>query len=88
VFIKACQVTGLRRKDIHGGPRIIDMRHTMAVRTLIRCYQENLNADAVIPALSTYLGHENPLNTYWYLTATPELFSSINNHLQQKSWGK
>jgi hypothetical protein len=29
--------------------------------------------EAHLPLLSTYLGHVNPSQTYWYLTATPEL---------------
>ena len=28
-------------------------------------------------ALSTYLGHTNIGNTYWYLEATPELMTDI-----------
>ena len=88
VFDKVCVVAGLRRKDVTGGPRIMDMRHTFAVTTLIRCYQEDLNADVIIPTLSTYLGHENPINTYWYLTATPELLNLINTRLEKKFGGK
>jgi hypothetical protein len=26
-----------------------------------------------LPALATYLGHVDPVSTYWYLTATPKL---------------
>lgn len=88
VFRKVCAIAGLRKKGEPGGPRIIDMRHTFAVKSLIRCYREGLNADVIIPALSTYLGHENPVNTYWYLTATPELLSLINIHLEKKLGGK
>lgn len=88
VFIKACVAAGLRKKGQSGGPRIIDLRHSFAVRTLIRCYKEGLNADSIIPTLSTYLGHENPVNTYWYLTATPELLSLINTRLEKKFGGK
>jgi hypothetical protein len=28
-------------------------------------------------ALSTYLGHANPSETYWYLQATPALLTKI-----------
>lgn len=87
VFNKICLATGLRKKDKCGGPRIIDFRHTFAIKTLMRCYQEGLSTDAVIPALSLYLGHENPLNTYWYLTSTPELLSLVNAHLEKKARG-
>ena len=54
-------------------PRLHDLRHTFAVATLKRWYRENLDVDARLPTLSTYLGHVAPQSTYWYLTATPEL---------------
>jgi integrase/recombinase XerD len=54
-------------------PRLHDLRHAFAIKTLVRWYQEGLNVEARLPLLSTYLGHVNPSQTYWYLTATPEL---------------
>jgi integrase len=54
-------------------PRLHDLRHAFAIKTLIRWYQEKQDVQARLPALSTYLGHVNPSQTYWYLTATPEL---------------
>jgi integrase len=56
-------------------PRIHDMRHTMAVRTLLRWYREGADVDRKIAALSTYLGHVEVADTYWYLTAVPELMT-------------
>lgn len=54
-------------------PRLHDLRHTFAVTTLKRWYREDVDVDARLPTLSTYLGHVAPASTYWYLTATPEL---------------
>jgi integrase/recombinase XerD len=54
-------------------PRIHDLRHSFAVRTLLGWYRAGLEADALLPRLATYLGHREPRFTYWYLTATPEL---------------
>lgn len=54
-------------------PRIQDLRHTFAVKTLLGWYKAGLNVESRMPLLSTYLGHVCPTNTYWYLTATPEL---------------
>lgn len=88
IFAKICIRAGLRDKGKHVGPRIMDLRHTFAVKTLVRCYLEGLNADIVMPILSTYLGHENPINTYWYLSTTPRLFSLINARLEKKFGGK
>ena len=51
------------------------MRHTMAVRTLLRWYRDGADVDRKMPALSTYLGHVEVRDTYWYLTAVPELMA-------------
>jgi integrase/recombinase XerD len=32
-----------------------------------------VNVDEHIAVLSTYLGHVSPADTYWYLSAAPEL---------------
>lgn len=54
-------------------PRVHDLRHAFAVRTLLRWYRAGLDVEALLPRLSTYLGHREPRFTYQYLTATPEL---------------
>ena len=54
-------------------PRIHDLRHTFAVRTLVGWYRDGLDVQAQLPLLSTYLGHREPRYTYHYLSAAPEL---------------
>ena len=54
-------------------PRIHDLRHTFACRRLLRWYAEGADLDHAVLALSTYLGHAQVSDTYWYLTAIPEL---------------
>jgi integrase len=54
-------------------PRVHDLRHSFAVRTLLRWHREGRDVAALLPRLSTYLGHREPRSTYRYLTATPEL---------------
>jgi|SRR5680860_149999 len=54
-------------------PRVHDLRHAFAVRTLLGWYRAGLDVEALLPRLSTYLGHQEPRFTYQYLTATPEL---------------
>jgi integrase/recombinase XerD len=54
-------------------PHIHDLRHSFALKTLLGWYKAGLNVESRLPLLSTYLGHTCPTNTYWYLTATPEL---------------
>ncbi len=56
-------------------PRIHDLRHTFAVRRLLRWYQEGVDLDRKILALATYLGHAQVSYTYWYLSAVPELMA-------------
>lgn len=55
--------------------RLYDFRHTFASRTVARWYKCGEDANAKLFLLSTYLGHIHPEDTYWYLTATPELLS-------------
>jgi integrase len=58
----------------HGrGPRLHDMRHRLAARTLVRWYQEGRDVERELPKLSTYLGHVHVADTYWYIEAVPEL---------------
>jgi integrase len=56
-------------------PRIHDLRHTMAVRVLLRWFEEGVDIGCKIAALATYLGHVEVSDTYWYLTATPQLMA-------------
>lgn len=76
-FAQACQQIGLRPQQLyqrHGrGPRIHDLRHTFAVRTMIDWYRTGKDPAREMIRLTTYLGHRNPSATYWYLEAVPEL---------------
>jgi len=62
-------------------PRIHDLRHTFAVNSLIDAHRDGLDVDARIALLATYLGHVNPLNTYWYLTASAELMALVSDRI-------
>ena len=43
---------------------------------------DGLDIDARIAVLlSTFLGHKDPLNTYWYLTASPELMTAVSDRM-------
>lgn len=61
--------------DALSPPRLHDLRHTFAVRTLLGWYRAGEDVQAKIPSLSTYLGHREPASTYWYLSAAPELLA-------------
>ena len=53
-----------------------------AVHTLVRWYQAGDDVAALLPRLSTYLGHLTPGYTYWYLSAAPELLALAAGRLQ------
>jgi len=76
-FAQACQQIGLRAHQQycrHGrGPRIHDLRHTFAVRTMINWYRTGKDPAREMIRLTTYLGHSDSDNTFWYLEAAPEL---------------
>lgn len=62
-------------------PRIHDLRHSFAVRTLLHWYRTGQDVEAQLPTLSTYLGHRDPRSTYWYLSAAPELLALAADRL-------
>jgi integrase/recombinase XerD len=70
-FAEVTNAIGLRTPGSR--PRIHDLRHSFAVRTLIAWHRSAIDAESRMPVLSTYLGHVNPAGTYWYLSAAPEL---------------
>jgi integrase/recombinase XerD len=76
-FAVVSRGVGLRPPTVrrrHGrGPRLHDMRHRLAAKTLIRWYQEGRDVERELPKLSTYLGHVHVADTYWYIEAVPEL---------------
>ena len=63
-------------------PRIHDLRHTFAVRCILRWYKEGANVDQKITTLATYLGHVNVTKTYWYLTGVPELLALVGERFE------
>jgi integrase len=75
---------GLRpRVGGDGGPRIHSLRHTFAVTTLSDCYRADLDVQALMPKLASYLGHAAPAWSYWYLQATPELLQLAAERLER-----
>lgn len=63
-------------------PRIHDLRHSFAVRTLAGWYRDGGDVAARMPLLSAYLGHVSPVSTYWYLHAVPELLALAAQRLE------
>jgi integrase/recombinase XerD len=76
-FALVGQRIGLRdpqRYGRHGrGPRIHDLRHSFAARTIVAWYRTGKDPAREMIKLTTYLGHASPDHTYWYIEAVPEL---------------
>jgi hypothetical protein len=50
----------------------------------LRWYRAGDEVERRLPVLSTYLGHVCIENTYWYLSACPELMSHALTRLEQR----
>jgi integrase/recombinase XerD len=83
-FYKLSRRIGLRGATASHGPRLHDFRHRFAVQTLLRWYRSGEDAERRLPVLSTYLGHVHVADTYWYLSACPELMGQAVARLEQR----
>ncbi len=85
VFRQLTRLLGIVPRAPQCRPRIHDLRHSFAVRTLLDWYRSGADVERKLPLLSTYLGHFDPTSTYWYLSAAPELLSLAARRLQ-RAW--
>ena len=76
----SCHI-GLRKRSDSHGPRLHDIRHTFAVRILTKWHRAGVDVQHRLPLLATYLGHTNISDSYWYLSAVPELLDAVNQRL-------
>ncbi len=70
-FVEITTAIGLRTATLR--PGIHGLRHSFAMRTLVEWHRAAINVESRMAVLSNYLGHVNPVGTYWYLSAAPEL---------------
>jgi integrase len=77
IFLLLARQLGFRRAPGTSGPRLHDLRHTFAARSLEACAHDRRAVGHHMAALSTYLGHTDIAHTYWYLQATPVLLHNI-----------
>lgn len=73
---------GLRGATVRPTPH--QLRHSFAVRTLIDWQRSGLRVEEHLAILSTYLGHVSPADTYWYLSASPELMGLAAERLDAR----
>ncbi|WP_404924641.1 tyrosine-type recombinase/integrase [Mesorhizobium sp. ORM16] len=81
-----CRV-GIAPRSAGCRPRLHDLRHAFAVRTLLDAYRDGGDPGRRLALLSTYLGHVDPGKTYWYLSAAPELLQLAGDRLERRIGG-
>jgi integrase len=91
-FHRLVKLAGLTPRSVSCRPRIHDLRHSFAVHAMIDAYAAGEDGQARLMLLSTWLGHVDPANTYWYLSASPELMAvaglRLEAHLDRDSAGR
>ena len=75
VFHRLVDSLGIARSTLH--PRVHDLRFYFANQALTNAPADPQSISRHMVALTTYLGHSDARNSYWYLEATPALFSKI-----------
>jgi len=60
-----------------------DFRHSLAVKCLVAWNRQPGGVGAKILALSAYLGHRRVTDTYWYLTAIPQLLAASSARFER-----
>ncbi len=59
-------------------PRVYDFRHAFALRVITNWMNEGKNVSALLPYLSTYMGHASIEQTSYYVHLVPEHFQYSN----------
>jgi len=86
-FQRLVRHAGIMPRSAACRPRLHDLRHGFAVNTILDAYRGGDDPDARLAILSTYLGHINPVHTYWYLSASPELLKLAGDRLERHLGG-
>ena len=63
-------------------PRLHDLRHRFALVTVLQWYRDGQDVEQRLPTLSAFLGHVQISDTYWYLSASPELLEAAKDRLE------
>ena len=86
-LVQLSRQIGLRGPHDSHGPRLQDFRHSFATKTLLAWYRNGMNVDRHMSELRAYLGHAHVTDTYWYLSAVPELLQLAAMRLEQSRKG-
>ena len=85
---RLCEQFGWQPRGDYPHHRPQDMRHSFIVRSLLRFYQQGIEIDRAILALSTYVGHAHVAHTYWYCTAIPQLMAIATERYHRYAYGE
>jgi len=74
---------GLSSQPGRRRPRPHDLRHRFALMTVLHWYRDGQDVQPRLPVLSAFLGHVQASETYWYLSACPELLGAAKERLER-----
>jgi len=83
VFIELRNQLGWTNRGATEGPRLHQLRHSFVVKRMLLWHRQGIDLDQAMFSLSTYLGHAKISNTYWYLSAVPELMALVGNRFER-----
>ncbi len=66
---------GWHNRGTHHDTRIHDLRHTFVVRRIVQWQAQGVDIDQAMLSLSTYVGHAKVSDTYWYMSAVPQMMA-------------
>ena len=84
-FVRLSRQIGLRGVTDSHGPRLHDLRHGFVIKTLVEWYRSGADVERCMPILTTYLGHGHAADTYWYISATPQLLRLATQRLEKSN---
>lgn len=77
------EVAGISHGGKGQGPRLHDIRHTFAVHVLQKWIKEEADLSAMLPILSTYMGHKSVRSTAQYLRLTAEVYPDLMKKVEK-----
>jgi integrase len=88
VFRRLISALGIARPDGPRPPRLHDLRFYFANQALTHAPADHTGISRHMVALTTYLGHSDIRNSYWYLEATPALCANIAAQCEDFATGR
>ena len=79
---------GWKARGQHPAPRLQDLRHSFVCHRLLAWYQQGVDINHAILSLSTYVGHAEVTETYWYITGIPELMAIAAQRFEKTAPGR